>query len=209
MKKLVLQKMCFCDALKLRREIKEERQIPALPTICKNISVKTKLCTKLNFYFIIWKAYLFPTTGNRFSTESQTRMGRKKLAQLLSFPIQICTKISTKILENIHSNWVSVKGIRNSMKLLALRVRLSPSLCQININWSLFADSAGDTHSLQQTPINLSHGTYRCFGHQTKTISSLVSNCANILGDSYKKVLPMTSMVFYGTQIENLFLTVS
>lgn len=66
--------MCFCDALKLRREIKEERQIPALPTICKNISVKTKLCTKINFYFIIWKAYLFPTTGNRFSTESQTRM---------------------------------------------------------------------------------------------------------------------------------------
>ena len=209
MKKLVLQKMCFCDALKLRREIKEERQIPALPTICKNISVKTKLCTKINFYFIIWKAYLFPTTGNRFSTESQTRMGRKKLAQLLSFPIQICTKISTKILENIHSNWVSDKGIKNSMKLLALRVRLSPSLCQININWSLFADSAGDTHSLQQTPINLSHGTYRCFGHQTKTISSLVSNCANILGDSYKKVLPLTSMVYYGTQIENIFLTVS
>ena len=150
-----------------------------------------------------------PTTGNRFSTESQTRMGRKKLAQLLSFPIQICTKISTKILENIHSNWVSVKGIKNAMKLLALRVRLSPSLCQININWSLFADSAGDTHSLQQTPINLSRGTYRCFGHQTKTISSLVSNCANILGDSYKKVLPLTSMVFYGTEIENLFLTVS
>ena len=118
-------------------------------------------------------------------------MGHKKLAQLLSFRIQICTKISTKILENIHSNWVSVKGIKNSMKLLALRVRLSPSLCQININWSLFADSAGDTHSLQQTPINLSHGTYRCFGHQTKTISSLVTSCANILGDSYKNVPPL------------------
>ena len=190
MKKLVLQKMCFCDALKLRREIKEERQIPALPTICKNISVKTKLCTKINFYFIIWKAYLFPTTGNRFSTESQTRMGRKKLAQLLSFPIQICTKISTKILENIHSNQVSVKGINNSMQLLVLRVRLSPSLCQIDIKQSLFADSA-DTHSLQQTPINLLHGTYRCFGHQTKTISSLVSSCANILGDSYKNVPPL------------------
>ena len=57
MKKLVLQKMCFCDALKLRREIKEERQIPALPTICNNISLKTKLCRKINFYFIIWKAY--------------------------------------------------------------------------------------------------------------------------------------------------------
>lgn len=64
-------------------------------------------------------------------------MGHKKLAQLLSFRIQICTKISTKILENIHSNWVSDKGIKNSMKLLALRVRLSPSLCQININWSI------------------------------------------------------------------------
>ena len=135
-------------------------------------------------------------------------MGRKKLAQLLSFPIQICTKISTKILENIHSDQVSVKGINNSMQLLVLRVRLSPSLCHIDIKQSLFADSA-DTHSLQQTPINLSHRTYRCFGHQTKTISSFVSNCANILGDSCKKVLPLTSMVFYGTEIENLFLTVS
>ena len=53
----MLQKMCFSDALKLRREIKEERQIPALPTICNNISLKTKLCRKINFYFIIWKAY--------------------------------------------------------------------------------------------------------------------------------------------------------
>ena len=53
----MLQKMCFSDALKLRREIKDERQIPALPTICNNISLKIKLCRKINFYFIIWKAY--------------------------------------------------------------------------------------------------------------------------------------------------------
>ena len=35
------------------------------------------------------------------------------------------------------------------------------------------------------------HGTYRCFGHQTKTIFSLVSSCPNLLGDSYKNVLPL------------------
>ena len=63
MKKLMLQKVCFSDALKLRREIKEERQIPALPTIRNNISLKTKLCRKINFYFIIWKAYCISHYG--------------------------------------------------------------------------------------------------------------------------------------------------
>ena len=63
MKKLMLQKMCFSDALKLRREIKEERQIPALPTICKNISVKTKLCTKTKFLFHYLESILISNYG--------------------------------------------------------------------------------------------------------------------------------------------------
>lgn len=90
----------FVTALKLLLGIRvEEGTENPCPTqqLKQHLRVKTKLCRKINFYFIIWKDTVFPTTANRFSTESQTQMDHKKLAELLSFPIQICTKISTKI----------------------------------------------------------------------------------------------------------------